>query len=66
MAYIPKNEIMVQSKYIKKFDGFDGSWDQYLRYLEQNNALSINIVPDGNEYKLRDGYYPQWKLKDFV
>lgn len=66
MAYTPKNDMAKQSKEILKFDGFNGSWDEYLAYLEQNNIMSTNIEWDGRGYSLRAGYYPQWKLKDFI
>lgn len=67
MAYTPKNELTQDSrKHYKKFSEFEGTWQQYCAYLENNSLLSPNIINDFGFYRLRDGYNPNYTLKDFI
>lgn len=50
---------------LKTWGSFEGSWKQYLDYLETNNAISNNFTWQGGELKLRPGYVPEWTMKDF-
>jgi len=66
MSYTPKNP-KITRKGLTPFSQWAGSWQSYLAYLDSNNALSENIVMGSdNIYRLRDGYYPAWKMKDFI
>jgi hypothetical protein len=54
-----------ESSGLKKWGEWQGDWQSYLEYLDKNNALSINFIQVGGEYKLRPGYSPPWTEKDF-
>ena len=54
-----KEERKTPSNGLKKFSQWEGDWNDYLGYLEQNNALSPNFICEGGDYRLRDGYYPE-------
>jgi hypothetical protein len=49
-----------------KFQQFEGTWQQYLAFLDENGHLSPNIVQENGKYGLREGYEPEWTLKDFT
>lgn len=58
----PRQRLYVR---LKKWANWRGSWQSYLKYLDDNNALSGNIILQNGEYSLRPGYVPPWSDKDF-
>jgi hypothetical protein len=55
----------VETNGLKKYSAWDGDWQSYLQYLDDNNALSSNFIQVGGYYRLRPGYNPPWEMKDF-
>jgi hypothetical protein len=54
-----------QSGALKKFQDWDGGWQSYLECLEARGVMSENLVWKNGKIQLKDGYYPEWTLKDF-
>lgn len=50
---------------LKKFEHFDGTWQEYLEYCEANGILSRNFTRIDGKLTLRPGYIPPYTLKDF-
>ncbi|MBL4803253.1 MAG: hypothetical protein JKY71_00165 [Alphaproteobacteria bacterium] len=53
---------------LQKFQQFDGSWNEYLDYLQDNGGnVSKHLERDfSGEWSLKEGYNPPWTLKDFT
>lgn len=45
--------------------GYEKNWSGFKDYLEDNGLLSENFTRSGRTLTLRQGYYPEWTLKDF-
>lgn len=54
-----RQETNPTARNLKKFQNFDGTWNQYKEYLFDNNVLSINITRQDGFLRLRQGYFPE-------
>lgn len=64
MTSLFKNE-RIEKKRIKSFQESGLSWREYKKYLFDEGRLSPNFVKIMDNFELRDGYFPEWSMRDF-